>query len=79
MDAEMDAMGEESGREEAADDYPYQDTEASYRKLYRRGRARAQGFYALSGRAARVFAQSWAAGYRAACRILQEFAEEDGK
>ena len=64
-------MGEESGREEAQCDWPYQDDEADYRTLYHNGRGRAQGLYMLRGKAARYFARSWAMGYQADCNLLR--------
>ena len=57
-------MGEESGRDESADHYPYL-LPPNYRLLYRYGRARAQGLYELRGKAARAFAYAWAVGYEA--------------
>ena len=62
---EIKDMGEESGREEASDEYPFLPSEPEYRDLYRRGRARAQGLYGLRGKQARVFAQTWAMGFAA--------------
>jgi hypothetical protein len=73
--------GEESGREEAANDWPMlplvsrmsQQRYAAWRReLTWYGRARAQGMYGLHGRAARIFAQNWAAGYAATCRLFEE-------
>lgn len=75
---DIQELGEESGREEAAEDYDISvlADNLSYRALTRYGRARAQGLYDLRGRDARVFAQSWANGYQAHCEILKEVQSE---
>ncbi len=77
----IEEMGEELGREEAGDDYPYiplvdemndKQKRQTRRNLTRRGRGRAQGnIYELRGKAARVFAQNWAMGYIANCEIFE--------
>lgn len=64
-------LGEESGREEAAADFPFLPECHEYRMLYRFGRGRAQGLYKLRGKAARVFANNWAMGYQADCRFYE--------
>lgn len=78
---EIAELGEESGREEAGDGVPFlprvsQMDEAAYRafrrRLTRRGRGRAQGLYALRGKAARVFAHNWACGYAANCDLFEQ-------
>lgn len=69
--SEIEDMGEESGREEAADHYPFVYSPREYRELYRLGRARAQGLYELRGKRARVFAQNWAIGYEANCDMWE--------
>lgn len=73
---EIREAGEESGREEVSDEYPFHDTDADYRELRQRGRGRAQGLYELRGRQAREFAQYWAGGYQANCVIFAEEVSE---
>lgn len=68
---EIRDMGEESGREEMADEAPFHDIDATYRDLIHRGRGRAQGMYGLRGRHAREFAQYWAEGYKANCSLYR--------
>lgn len=71
----IEEMGEESGRDEAADEYPYQDENADYRELTWRGRGRAQGsIYDFRGKRARKFAHAWAIGYAQTCMTLRNFA-----
>lgn len=53
----LEILGEESGCEEAAIDFPVTE-EIDYRKLYQCGRGRAQGLHELRGKQARKFAQS---------------------
>lgn len=74
-------QGEESGREEAADQWPFlplislmskREYRTWRRGLTRRGRGRAQGLYELYGRQARIFANNWAMGYASTCRIFEE-------
>ncbi len=64
---EIEEMGEESGREEAACDFPFFpddiDSKAWSRMLTHYGRGRAQGLYGLRGKKAKVFALSWRIGY----------------
>lgn len=77
----IEEMAEESGREEASCDYPYiplidemnnEQHRQTRRELTRRGRGRAQGsIYGLRGKAARIFAQSWAMGYLADCALFE--------
>jgi hypothetical protein len=63
----VEDLGEESGREEAACDFPDFsddiDSKSSIRMLTRYGRGRAQGLYRLRGKKAKVFALSWRIGY----------------
>jgi hypothetical protein len=68
---EIADMGEESGRDEAADDYPFLLPIPDRHILIWRGRGRAQGMYRLRGRAARVFARAWAQGYFANCDMYR--------
>jgi hypothetical protein len=67
----LEDMGEESGREEAADHYPFLPSNPDRRILTWCGRGRAQGLYGLSGKAARIFAQRWAMGYTANCEMFE--------
>jgi len=69
---EIREAGEESGREEASDEYPCPTCSDEYRELVWRGRARAQGMYGLRGKLACLFAQCWAMGYEANCAIFSE-------
>jgi hypothetical protein len=64
-------QGEESGREEAACDYPFLPDPLDYRELRQYGRGRAQGLYRLRGKAARVFAHNWSIGYIAECNLYK--------
>lgn len=63
----VEELGEESGREEAACDFPFFsddiDTKAYSRFITQYGRGRAQGLYRLRGKKAKVFALSWRIGY----------------
>jgi hypothetical protein len=75
---DIETMGEESGREEVANEYPNHDVDAPYRDLFYRGLARARELYRLKGRNARVFARNWAMGYQANCELFaDEFSEEE--
>jgi hypothetical protein len=76
---EIREVGEDSGRDEAADEYPYQDKDATYREIYWRGRGRAQSLYKLRGRDASVFAQAWATGYQAFCSMVERVKSIDAK
>jgi hypothetical protein len=77
----IEDMGEESGREEAAERVPFlprlsalspQEIGRYRRMLTRRGRGRAQGpIYNLRGRYARRFAWCWALGYVANCDMFE--------
>ena len=77
--SKIEEMGEESGREEASDDFPNlpivsQLSQEQYKQwrriLTRYARGRAQGdIYALRGKAARIFAQNWVMGYIADCSL----------
>ena len=69
---EIAEMGEESGREEAACDFPFLPHNPDRRVLKWYGRGRAQGLYGLRGKAARVFSQNWAIGYDANVSIYEE-------
>lgn len=68
---EIAEIGEESGREETEDRYPFLLPIPSRRILTQWGRGRAQGLYALRGKAARIFAQNWAMGYVANIAVWQ--------
>lgn len=74
-------MGEESGREEMSDEYPFHADDSEYRELVWRGRGRAQGMYGLRGRQAREFAQYWAVGYEANCALYRTigYTEEESE
>lgn len=74
--SEIALEGEESGRDEASDHYPYT-LEEQYRELVQRGRGRAQGLYGLRGNAARTFAKYWAVGYKANCAMYQDCSEDE--
>lgn len=69
---EIAEEGEESGREEAADDFPFLPHNPDRRILKWYGRGRAQGLYNLHGKAARIFAQNWAMGYAANVAMYEE-------
>lgn len=70
--AELAEAGEESGREEAACDFPFLPRNPNRRILTWYGRGRAQGLYNLRGKAARIFAQKWAMGYAANVAMYEE-------
>jgi len=67
----VEDLGEQSGNEEAACDFPdFPDYEEISSKAYSRiltryGRGRAQGLYKLRGKKAKIFALSWRMGYLA--------------
>lgn len=86
--SEIEEIGEESGRDECADEYPFMErvtplSKEEYANLRRwtrrRGQARAQGLYELRGRAARLFSVHWVMGYLANCEIFERHLEEDGE
>ena len=65
-------MGEEDGREEAADEFPFLPHDPDRCLLTWRGRAYAHRLYGLLGKKARVFAQNWAMGYAANVALYEE-------
>lgn len=77
---EIEDLGEESGRDQASDEFYPDEKSDSYRDLRRRGRARAQGtIYQLRGRNARQFSIAWAQGYFSEYDWMRREVQEDSE